>query len=316
MRLIGGFERADAGRIELGGTDVTQLEPTHRDVNTVFQSYALFPHLTVADNVAYGLKVRRVPRAERQRRVARMLEMVRLDHVSASKPRQLSGGMQQRVALARALVNQPSVLLLDEPLAALDRKLREDMQVELRQLTVGTTFIYVTHDQDEALAMSDKLAVMHEGTLQQIGKPLDVYDNPSTLWVAGFVGKSNQVRGTVRAAGDLVELATDVGVFHGARCHNILNVGQPAAAVVRPERVEVLTSMSAAQPNQVQVTVSEILSHGHQTTYVGHTPGGLQLIASQARTATTSAGLAAGDDAWFRWQPDDVHVYPLPTLTP
>jgi spermidine/putrescine transport system ATP-binding protein len=312
MRLIGGFEQPDGGRVELSGRDVTDLEPTHRDVNTVFQSYALFPHLTVADNVGYGLKVRRIPRVDRHKRVALALEMVRLAGVSGRKPRELSGGMQQRVALARALVNQPSVLLLDEPLAALDRKLREDMQVELRQLqrTVGTTFVYVTHDQDEALAMSDRLAVMHEGRLQQVGPPLEVYDNPSSLWVAGFVGKSNQIRGTVRMIGDLVDVATDVGPVHARHPHGRLAAGDAVGTVVRPERMDILASAPAPGPNQVQVRLTEILSHGHQTTYVGHTPGGLELVARHSRRPD-SQEVSEGADVWFRWLADSVHVYPL-----
>ena len=199
MRIIGGFVEPDSGRVEILGRDVTHLPPNRRDVNTVFQSYGLFPHMTVEQNVAYGLRVRRVPRAERQRRVTEVLERVRLAHVPRARPHQLSGGMQQRVALARALVNEPAVLLLDEPLGALDRSLREHMQVELRQLqtALGITFIYVTHDQDEALGMSDRLVVMHDGRIVQVGRPAAVYDEPANLWVATFVGGGNELTGTV-----------------------------------------------------------------------------------------------------------------------
>ena len=259
MRVIGGFERPDAGTVELSGRDVTDTEPTRRDVNTVFQSYALFPHMTVEDNVGYGLKVRRVARAERRRRVAEALAMVRLDHATQRKPRELSGGMQQRVALARALINRPSVLLLDEPLAALDRKLREEMQIELRRLqrTVGTTFVYVTHDQDEALAMSDRIAVMKDGRIEQLGRPLHVYDEPDSLWVAGFVGKSNQIGGTVRATADSrVVVATDVGEIHADRPHGRLVPGDTVGVVVRPERVRIARG-PASGPNQVEVVVRE-----------------------------------------------------------
>ena len=195
LRLIGGFERPDAGRVELGGEDVADRPPFERDVNTVFQDYALFPHMSVAENVGYGLKVAKVPKAERRTRVAEALEMVRLPDVGGRRPAQLSGGQRQRVALARAIVNRPRVLLLDEPLGALDLKLRVDMQHELKhiQREVGITFVYVTHDQDEALSMSDRLAVFNEGRIAQVGTPAEVYEHPATAFVAGFVGVSNLV---------------------------------------------------------------------------------------------------------------------------
>src|SRR5213595_624740 len=190
LRLIAGFERPDSGRIELSGVDVTGRAPYERDVNTVFQDYALFPHMTVADNVAYGLRVKGVPRAERRRRVEQILK------VADRKPIQLSGGQRQRIALARALVNAPKVLLLDEPLGALDLKLRQEMQIELKRIQrevseVGITFVYVTHDQEEALTMSDRLAVFNEGRIEQLGTPAEVYEHPATEFVAGFVGVSN-----------------------------------------------------------------------------------------------------------------------------
>ena len=204
LRLIAGFERPDRGRIELGGVDVTKRAPYDRDVNTVFQDYALFPHMTVAENVAYGLRVKGVSKAERRRRVEEILRVVRLPDVGRRKPVQLSGGQRQRIALARSLVNAPKVLLLDEPLGALDLKLRQEMQIELKRIQravsevgeravseVGITFVYVTHDQEEALTMSDRLAVFNEGRIEQIGAPADVYERPSTEFVAGFVGVSN-----------------------------------------------------------------------------------------------------------------------------
>jgi putative spermidine/putrescine transport system ATP-binding protein len=196
LRLIAGFERPDEGRIELGGADVTNRAPYERDVNTVFQDYALFPHMTIAENVGYGLRVKRVPRAERKRRVEDMLKVVHLPDLGNRKPVQLSGGQRQRIALARSLVNTPRVLLLDEPLGALDLKLRQEMQIELKRIQrevsdVGITFVYVTHDQEEALTMSDRLAVFNEGRIEQIGAPAEVYERPATEFVAGFVGVSN-----------------------------------------------------------------------------------------------------------------------------
>jgi putative spermidine/putrescine transport system ATP-binding protein len=193
LRMIAGFERPDAGTIRLGGRDVTNVPPNDRDVNTVFQDYALFPHMTVGENVAYGLKVRKIERRERARRVQEVLEMVRLDGYADRKPLQLSGGQRQRVALARAIVNRPQVLLLDEPLGALDLKLRQEMQVFLKglQSELGITFLYVTHDQEEALTMSDHVAVFNAGRIEQVGSPEEVYERPATEFVAGFVGVSN-----------------------------------------------------------------------------------------------------------------------------
>ena len=195
LRLIAGFERPDSGRILLDGADVTQIPPYSRHVNTVFQDYALFPHMTVAGNIEYGLRIRRMPKAERRERVKRTLDMVRLPGLGSRKPAQLSGGQRQRVALARAIVNEPAVLLLDEPLGALDLKLRQEMQRELLQVQreVGVTFIYVTHDQEEALTMSDRVAVMNQGRIEQIGTPVEVYERPHTAFVAGFIGVSNLI---------------------------------------------------------------------------------------------------------------------------
>ena len=193
LRLIAGFERPDAGRVELGGEDVARRPPFERDVNTVFQDYALFPHMTVLDNVAYGLKIKKVAKAERRARAQDALDMVRLPDLGGRRPAQLSGGQRQRVALARAIVNRPRVLLLDEPLGALDLKLREEMQTELKRIQqeVGITFVYVTHDQDEALSMSDRLAVFNDGRIEQVGTPAQVYERPVNEFVAGFVGVSN-----------------------------------------------------------------------------------------------------------------------------
>jgi putative spermidine/putrescine transport system ATP-binding protein len=193
LRMIAGFERPDGGTVELAGTDVSDRPPFARDVNTVFQDYALFPHLSVADNVGYGLRVRKVPRDEHRQRVREALEMVRLPDLGGRRPAQLSGGQRQRVALARAIINRPQVLLLDEPLGALDLKLRQEMQVELKRIQqeVGITFVYVTHDQEEALTMSDRLAVFNHGRIEQVGAPAEVYERPASEFIAGFVGVSN-----------------------------------------------------------------------------------------------------------------------------
>jgi putative spermidine/putrescine transport system ATP-binding protein len=193
LRMIAGFERPDEGTVELAGEEVSGRPPFERDVNTVFQDYALFPHLSVADNIAYGLRIQKVPKPERRTRVGEALEMVRLPDLGARRPSQLSGGQRQRVALARAIVNRPRVLLLDEPLGALDLKLRQEMQVELKRIQqeVGITFVYVTHDQEEALTMSDRLAVFNEGRIEQVGAPAEVYEHPASEFIAGFVGVSN-----------------------------------------------------------------------------------------------------------------------------
>ncbi len=193
LRAIAGFERPDEGSIELGGKDVSELPPYARDVNTVFQDYALFPHMTVQENVEYGLRVKKVARAERRRRAEEALELVRLQGYGGRKPAQLSGGQRQRVALARAIVNRPRALLLDEPLGALDLKLRQELQVELKRIQqeLGITFVYVTHDQEEALTMSDRLAVFNNGKIEQIGAPAEVYERPASEFIAGFVGVSN-----------------------------------------------------------------------------------------------------------------------------
>jgi len=199
LRMIAGFDRPTSGRIYLYGQDVSNLPPFERDVNTVFQDYALFPHMSVGENIAYGLMIRRVSKLERIKRVGEMLDLVQLTGFDSRKPSQLSGGQRQRVALARALINHPKVLLLDEPLGALDLKLRQQMQVELKsiQKRVGITFIFVTHDQEEALTMSDRIAVFNRGRIEQVGSPSQVYENPASPFVAGFVGTSNLIKGEI-----------------------------------------------------------------------------------------------------------------------
>jgi spermidine/putrescine transport system ATP-binding protein len=311
MRVIGGFVRPDHGRVEIGGRDVTDLPPNRRDVNTVFQSYALFPHMSVEQNVGYGLRMRRVPRRERQRRVRETLELVQLEEASGKRPAELSGGMQQRVALARALVNRPRVLLLDEPLGALDRALREEMQVELRQLQteLALTFVYVTHDQDEALGMSDRLVVMRSGRLEQVGAPIAVYDDPASLWIAGFVGSSNRIVGTVRSIGAEVELESDAVQIVGARPHGALAVGSAATAVIRPENVDVFKAQPPEPVNHVRVRVREVLSLGAHVKCLASTPGELDLLARWQRREHEPMAVLPGDEVWLGWPAEAVHIY-------
>jgi putative spermidine/putrescine transport system ATP-binding protein len=270
LRMIAGFERPTAGRVLLHGRDVTDLPPFERDVNTVFQDYALFPHMSVGENVAYGLMVRKVPRAERETRVADALTMVRLDGYERRRPSQLSGGQRQRVALARALVNRPRVLLLDEPLGALDLKLREEMQIELKaiQQAVGITFIYVTHDQEEALTMSDRLAVFNRGRIEQLGTPADVYERPATRFVAGFVGTSNLLTG---------ESARAI-------------VGAAGTFTVRPEKIHLVDPAATPGPDEASATgtIREVVYLGPDTRYIVALDAGGELVVTQQNLATSS----------------------------
>ena len=246
LRLIAGFEQPSSGHIQVHGANVEGVPPYRRDVNTVFQDYALFPHMSVGENVEYGLMIRKVPKAERRKQAEEMLAMVKLDGLYARRPGQLSGGQRQRVALARALINRPRVLLLDEPLGALDRKLRETMQAEIKaiQRQVGITFVYVTHDQGEALAMSDRLAVFNRGRIEQIGAPAEVYDHPASVFVAGFVGQTNLLEGY---------LAQRMGGF-------------PATFAIRPERIRVVDDAAGFSPD-----VASIHGRISAITYLGAT---------------------------------------------
>ncbi len=311
MRMIGGFEHPDSGTVEIAGEDVGHLPPYQREVNTVFQSYALFPHMSVEDNVAYGLRMKGVGKRERRQRAGEMLELVQLDHARLRKPGQLSGGMKQRVALARALINHPAVLLLDEPLGALDRKLREEMQIELRRIqsNVGITFVYVTHDQEEALSMSDRIVVMRHGRIEQIGAPADVYDRPESLWVADFVGASSRLAGRVTEISTVVRLETDVASLIGTYASPEVLVGQRAVAIVRPESVGIaLPGTPVDAENQVSVTVEEILNMGSQAKIVARTPGGLEVVARGPRVLLDPA-VVAGTEVIMHFDSASVRVY-------
>jgi spermidine/putrescine transport system ATP-binding protein len=260
LRLIAGFERLDEGAIRLDGSDVSGRPPHKRPVNTVFQSYALFPHMTVADNVAFGLRYQRVTKAERARKVGEAMSMVQLQGLEARRPGQLSGGQQQRVALARAIVLEPPVLLLDEPLGALDARLRVDLQVELKRIqeSLGITFVYVTHDQDEALTMSDRVAVMRGGRIEQCGEPRELYEAPETAFVANFLGASNLIPAKVVERGRL-----GLGDF-SLRAREPATGGREAIAMIRPERVR-LEPHGATGENRVPGMVEEVVYLGfHQ----------------------------------------------------
>jgi len=293
LRMIGGFEQPTSGQVLLDGRDMAGSPPSKRPVNTVFQSYALFPHLRVFDNVAFGLRRQRVPRAEVRQRVGEVLELVQLGSLAGRKPGQLSGGQQQRVALARALVVKPAVLLLDEPLGALDAKLRRELQVELKQLQneVGITFAYVTHDQEEALTMSDRIAVLNQGRVEQAASPRELYEEPSNAFVADFLGVSNLMDGVVLGpSGDgvAVELANGVSV---EAQHGELVTRGPTKVVIRPERIGIEPAGSGGQ-NRVPGMVTNVV-------YLG---SGLQLTIHLAFGRNVTALVANSDeDTATRW---------------
>ncbi|HET6380955.1 MAG TPA: ABC transporter ATP-binding protein [candidate division Zixibacteria bacterium] len=317
LRMIGGFEEPTSGTIYLGRQDVTELPPFRRDVNTVFQSYALFPHLTVFENVAFGLRRRGVANDEVRRRVGEMLDLVELPGYERRRPSQLSGGQQQRVALARALINRPRVLLLDEPLGALDLKLRKQMQIELKriQTEVGITFVYVTHDQEEAMTMSDRIAVMRAGKIEQMGTPEELYERPRTAFVAGFLGVSNLLDGevlgregpwlAVRLADGSVLRAPSEGV-NGAAA---VRVG------VRPEKLrvepaEATTSGGDGAVNSLGGTVLDASYIGVSTQYLIQTNDGHRMVvyAQNLEVSGASAALSDGQSVRVSWKPQHSFV--------
>jgi spermidine/putrescine transport system ATP-binding protein len=309
LRVVAGFEDATRGRVLIDGTDVAGVPPYKRPTNTVFQSYALFPHLSVRDNVAFGLKRKKVGGSEIERRVREELDRVGLSAEANRRPAQLSGGQQQRVALARALVNLPKVLLLDEPLGALDLKLRKGLQVELKRIQreVGITFVYVTHDQEEALTMSDQIAVMNAGRLEQLGDPEEVYDRPTTTFVAGFIGVSNLMPGTVKGTGGGGEVTLDSGVTvrtdvngfaSGDRCH----------AVVRPEKLRI-DSGERGHPG-VEGLVESSLYLGTSTQLIVRLPDEVRLtvLVPNADEAERQKLPGGGAKVKLSWAPEHMHL--------
>lgn len=313
LKMIAGFEQPTSGRVFLEGVDVSTVPPYKRNVNTVFQQYALFPHMSVADNIAFGPRSKKIDEAEVKKRVGEMLDIVRLSEFASRRPSQLSGGQQQRVALARALVNYPSALLLDEPLAALDLKLREAMQIELKRIQreVEITFVFVTHDQGEALTMSDRIAVMSQGVVEQIGTPVDIYKKPQTLFVAGFIGSANLLPATVTRAdsagaavvlggGDTItvrvaSVATDV----------TMQSGEKVTVMLRPEHLHV----SAEQPSgeSLAATVTDIVFQGSSVRVVARLTDGTEVTALLSGDINLPF-LRPDTAVWLTWLPESPYV--------
>ncbi|MFQ3634356.1 MAG: ABC transporter ATP-binding protein [Cyanobacteriota bacterium] len=306
LRLIGGFEMPEYGQVFIGGEDVTMLPPYRRAVHTVFQSYALFPHMTVAENIAYPLQIANLGRAEAESRVAEAMRMFRIEGLGDRRPSQLSGGQQQRVALARALISRPKVLLLDEPLSALDAKIREEVRQELRELQreTGLTFIYVTHDQEEALALSDRIAVMHGGRVQQLGSPKDIYNRPASHFVAQFIGKANFLQGTVQAIeGEAVAIAIHGCTVRALALGQALTEGQAATVMLRPERVRLVAAETAGA---IAATIRQVAYIGQIWECRLDTPLG-PLMATQLGGQSAPA---EGDACGVVWEADACIVLP------
>ena len=307
LRMLAGFEEPTSGELRISGQPIAGTPPHKRDVNTVFQAYGLFPHMTVAENVAYGLRQRGVGKAEMSQRVAEALDMVKMRPLAERKPKQLSGGQQQRVALSRALVNRPSLLLLDEPLGALDRKLREEMQIELKllQSQLGITFIFVTHDQEEALSMSDRIAVMLDGRIEQLADPYTIYEHPDSAFVAGFIGQQNFFSGVAQDGGTAVK--TDGLVCRSSREVPALQNGDNALAAVRPEAVEILEAQPATNDNVISGVLAGVSHLGDVIQFVVTTSSQGEVLARLPRTSAPR--LLTGARVWCHWQPSQCQVF-------
>lgn len=300
LRMLAGFEMPDEGRLRLAGADITAVPPHRRPVNMMFQNYALFPHLSVAGNIAFGLRQEGLASAEIARRVDEMLALVKLEGLGQRKPDQLSGGQRQRVALARALVKRPRVLLLDEPLAALDKKLREQTQFELTALQrqLGTTFVIVTHDQDEAMMLADRIAVMDRGRLVQVGTPAEVYERPRTRWVAEFVGDVGLIEGCVLSA-------AAIGTAHGEIAADAAGLapGATVTLALRPEAITLSRDEPIAAGNRLAGVVVDAGYRGDRTIYQVQVVGGARLKASVPNAGRQAGGFAVDDRVWLSWQP-------------
>jgi spermidine/putrescine transport system ATP-binding protein len=310
LRIIAGFEQPTRGLVRLYGKDVTEAGPDKRDVNLVFQNYALFPHLNVYDNIAFGLRRRGVPKPELKTRVADIIEIVQLGGFERRMPKQLSGGQQQRVALGRALVNRPRALLLDEPLGALDLKLRQSMQIELKRIQrdMGITFIYVTHDQSEALTMSDRLAVMRDGRIEQLGTPREVYDEPATAFVAGFIGASNVLTGRARSvAAGLVQLEMPEMERIVVPVTGHLAPGSELSFTVRPEKITLDTELPE-RPSRLRGRVSEVIFLGTSTTYLVSTRLAGEVLVFQQNSESVRHP-DRGDDVWLSWLEENARPF-------
>jgi spermidine/putrescine ABC transporter ATP-binding subunit len=308
LRIVAGLHRPDEGVVEFNGHDVTGVGSAQRNIGMVFQSLALFPHMTVAQNVAFGPRMKKAPQAEIDSQVKKMLEIVRLDHLADRFPVQMSGGQQQRVALARALAIAPSILILDEPFGALDRKLREAMQMELHALTrqLGITALFVTHDQEEALMLSDLVGVMNKGRIEQFGPPQEIYRAPKTRFVADFMGMTNFLTGEVVDSDAGSAKVRVGGAVFSAPVTSALGRGLGVKLAIRPEKISV---ENAAQPeaSSLEGNIRQITYHGNASRYVVDLPGGEALVALQSHALAT--GLTVGSRVRARWQPEDIHLF-------
>ena len=313
MRMIAGFEEPTGGTVFLDGRDVTGIAPNKRDVNMVFQSYALFPHLNSYQNVAFGLERKKVAKAEIKQRVGEIMEIVSLTGMEKRVPREMSGGQQQRVALARALVNRPRALLLDEPLGALDLKLRMQMQVELKRIQreVGITFVYVTHDQGEALTMSDRIAVMDAGRIEQLGTPREIYEKPASRFVAGFIGTSNLLGGTVDSIdGDRAVLTYGPGERIVAPTSGQVSPGDAIEVSVRPEKIDLhLTHAAATGDCVISGVVTEVVYHGTSTNYTVKTAACPDVVIFDQNASSAEDVAGRGDTVFLTWSSQ--HSYPI-----
>jgi putative spermidine/putrescine transport system ATP-binding protein len=310
LMMIAGLVEPDAGQIVVANRDITHTPPQSRNIGVVFQHYALFPHMTVAENVGYPLRMRKTPGSETVQRVSQALDLVHLRSLSARYPSQLSGGQQQRVAIARALVFEPPLLLLDEPLGALDKNLRESMQIELRGLKerLGLTVIHVTHDQTEALALSDRIAIMHDGRIEQVGTPLELYERPTTAFIAGFLGDSTRLDGRVEhLRQDRVAVRLDSGLLVEGKSRPGIAAGAHVTVMLRPERVQF--SVERLAPSDLEAIVADVIYAGDHLRYQFRLLLGDLVTAVTPNTGQTEENLVRGQTVQLRWKADDVHVF-------